>query len=91
MVVGNPREEERATRIRQARQVLAGDELQPPHEPYIFGERSTGLGPIARRYLFVVGALALISLLLYVIWGMGVASVVVLLLAIVLLAGWFIF
>ncbi len=87
----NPRDDERAARIRQARQVLAGPDVQPPHEPYIFGERSTGLGPIAQRYLLIVGALALISLILFLIWGMGVASVVVLFLAIALLAAWFIF
>ena len=89
--MGNPLDEERAARIRQARQVLAGNEPQPPREPYVFGERDPGLGPIEQRYLMVVGGLALLALVLFLIWGMGVSSVAVLLLAITLLAGWFVF
>ena len=86
----NPIDEERAARIRQARQVLAGPDLQPPHEPFAF-EREGVLDPIARRYLLVVGTLAIISLGLFAIWGMGPASAVLFLLALALLGGWLVF
>lgn len=88
--VDNPIDEERAARIRQARQVLAGSEIRPPHEPYAFGEPQ-GFDSIAQRYLLLVGALALISLLLYAVVGMGPASAVLFLLALALLAGWLVF
>jgi Flp pilus assembly protein TadB len=83
-------DEERAARIRQARQVLAGNELQPPHEPWAF-EPEGALDPIAQRYLLVVGALALVSLILFLVWGMGPASAVLFLLALALVAGWLVF
>ncbi len=86
----NPIDEERAARIREARQVLAGGDLTPPREPYAFGGHD-GLDPLAQRYLMVVGGLALVALLLFAFFGMGPASAVLLLLALALLAGWLVF
>jgi hypothetical protein len=86
--VENPIDEERAARIRQARQVLAGTDVQPPASPIHFGERGGPVGSNELRYLLVLAALLLLALLLYALWGMGPASVVFFFLALGLLAGW---
>jgi hypothetical protein len=84
-------EDDRAARIRQARQVLAGSDLQAPRDPLTFGSRSEWVSPEQLVYLVALAVLLVVAVLLFAIWGMGVASVVFMLLALALLAGWIIF
>jgi hypothetical protein len=84
-------EDDRTARIRQARQVLAGSDVQPPHDPLTFGNRSELISPEQIVYLAGLAVLLVVAVLLYAIWGMGIASVVFMLLALALLAGWVIF
>ena len=86
----NPNQEERAARIRQARQVLAGSEIEPPAEPLPFGQRPLFGFSRELSYLVALGILVLIAALLFAVWGMGPASAVLFLLALALLAGWFV-
>ncbi|MDP9471985.1 MAG: hypothetical protein M3Q71_15195 [Chloroflexota bacterium] len=83
--------DDRATRVREARQVFAGDELQAPSRPLDFGAEDALVNPTQRTYLIVLAALLVVALLLFAIWGLGVASPILLLLALALLAGWVIF
>jgi Flp pilus assembly protein TadB len=87
----SPSEEERAARIRQARQVLSGNQVQAPRHPLDFGRSDGLINPAQRLYLMVLGGLLILALVLYFIWGLGIASPVLALMALVLLAGWVIF
>ena len=86
----NPVDEERAARIRQARQVLAGTEIRPPDDPLGFGDRFTLGGSRELRYFVVLAALVVIAALVWAVWGMGPASPILFVLALALLAGWFV-
>lgn len=86
-----PTEEERAARIRQARQVLAGNEVQAPRHPLDFGQPEGVINPTQRIYLLLLAGLLVVALVLYFIWGLGIASPVLVIMAVVLLAGWVIF
>lgn len=81
-------DEDRADRIRKARQVLSGASLTPPEDPVGFGDRFTVGGATEFRYFVVLSALVILSAIVWAIWGMGVASPVLFLLALGLLAGW---
>ncbi len=86
----DPVDDDRATRIRHARQVLAGNELSPPDDSFGFGDRSVlGASP-ELRYLLGLAALVLLAAIIFAIWGMGAASPLIFLLALALLAGWFV-
>ena len=89
--MSNQPEDDRTTRVRQARQVFAGDELQAPSRPLDFGAEDTLINPTQRTYLIGLAALLIVALLLFAIWGLGAASPILLLLALALLAGWVIF
>ncbi len=86
----NPGEEDRAARVRQARQVLAGNEVTPPNDPVGFGDRFAVGGSGEFRYLLVLAALIVVSAAVWALWGMGAASAILFLLALALLAGWFV-
>jgi len=90
-VSSQPTEDERAARIRQARQVLAGSDLRTPGHPLDFRPHDALLNPVQRVYLLSLGAILLVAAVLFVIWGLGVASPVLAILAFALLAGWVIF
>jgi hypothetical protein len=87
--VDNPIDEERAARIRQARQVLAGTEIRAPEEPLGFADRFSVGGSTELRYFVALAALVLIAVVVWAAWGMGPASPVIFVLALALLAGWF--
>lgn len=87
----NPQENDLASRVRQARQVLAGSEIQPPDDPIDFGYQPGLLSPEQRIYLIALLVLLIVALVLLFIWSFGVASPVFFLLALGLVAGWFIF
>ena len=86
----DPSAEDRAARIRRARQVLAGPEIEPPDEPLDFGHRSLLGYSRELYYLLTLGALVVLAAILWAAWGMGPASAVLFLLALALLAGWFV-
>lgn len=82
------REQDRAARIRQSRQVIAGSDL-----PQSGGFTPVETGPTASPafwYLVGVAALVVLSAVLWAVAGMGWATPVLLLLALALLAGWFV-
>lgn len=86
----DPRDDERAARVRQARQVLAGSDLTTPDEPIGFGDRFGG-GPSGElRYFLIVAALVVVAAVVYLIWGALPASIVAFFVALLLLAGWFV-
>ena len=86
----NPIDEERAARIRQARQVLAGNEIRPPDDPLGFGERFAHGRVRELRYFLALALLVVLAAVVWVAWGMGPASPILFILALALLAGWFI-
>ena len=81
-------DEERAARIRAARQVLAGNEIETPQDLFKFGHDPAALGPIQVAYLAGLVGLLLVGLLLWALAGALAASVVFFLLAVALLAAW---
>ena len=89
--MNQPSEDAHATRARQARQVLAGGEVRAPRHPLDFTPEEGLLNPIQRAYLAVLLGLLLIALFLSLVWSLGVASPVLLILAFALLAGWVVF
>lgn len=85
-----PGSEERAARIKHSRQVLAGGDLQPAEEPLGFGPQLLVSGSGEFRYLIGLAVLVVLAAIVFSIWGMGPASLILLILALGLLAGWFI-
>ena len=83
-------DEDRAARIRQARQVLAGNEIAPADDPLGFGPRVILGGSGEFRYLVGLAVLVVLATIVWAIWGMGPASLILLVLAFALLAGWFV-
>ena len=81
---------ERAARIRQSRQVLSGADLRPADDPLGFGPQLLLAGSGEFRYLVGLAVLVLLAAIVWAIWGMGPASLILLVLALGLLAGWFI-
>lgn len=81
-------DEDRADRIRKARQVLSGASLTPPEDPIGYGDRFVIGGSTEFRYFLVLSGLVILSAIVWAIWGMGAASPVLFLLALGLLAGW---
>ena len=86
----DPRDDDRAARVRQARQVLAGSDLTPPTDPVGFGDRFGGAPSGELRYFLMVAALIVVAALVYLVWGAFPASIVAFLVALLLLAGWFV-
>ncbi len=83
-------DEERAARVRQARQVLAGNDLAPADDPLGFGPRVIMGGSGEFRYLIGLAVLVVLATIVWLTWGMGPASLILLILAFALLAGWFV-
>jgi hypothetical protein len=84
-----PADPERAERVRRGREVLSGGSLAPPPDLLGYGDRAFFGEGFEFRYFLVLSALVLLGALLWFVWGFGVASPVFLLLALALLAGWF--
>lgn len=84
------RDDDRAARVRQARQVLAGSDLSPADDPLGFGPPTILAGSGEFRYLVGLAVLVVLAAIVFAIWGMGPASFILLVLAFALLAGWFI-
>lgn len=89
-----PSEQDRLARARHARQVIAGNEIRPPSSYRLSSSGRVpehALSPSQRNYLIGVLVLLVLGLLLYVVFGFGVASIIFFLMALTLLFGWFVF
>jgi Flp pilus assembly protein TadB len=87
--VEQPPDDDRAARIRQARQVLAGNEIVVP-QTTSRSERRSGSLSGELRYFIALAAFVLLAAILYAIWGMTAATPVLVLLVAALLLAWFI-
>ncbi|HYI25274.1 MAG TPA: hypothetical protein VD767_07685 [Thermomicrobiales bacterium] len=84
-------QETRHERIRQARQVLAGDAIRPSPDPWVMDNGAMGLSALQRNYLITLVVLLVLGALLTWIIGLGVASIVLFVLALGLIASWLVF
>jgi Flp pilus assembly protein TadB len=90
--MNNGPEQDKMNRIRQARQVIAGSDVRPPSTYASSYASNAGLITSSQRtYLITVGALLVLSVLLWLIFSMGVASVIFFILSLLLIAGWLVF
>lgn len=88
----NSADDDAGARARHGRQVLAGSEVRPPADPINVGPRDQLLLPEQGAYLIGIAILLLIGLVLLGFWGVGVAaSILLFLLAVALIAAWFVF
>lgn len=80
----------RRTPGRATRQILSGSQLEPSRETV--GGHIQRPEPISLAFWYFVGlsALVLISAVVWAIWGMGAASVLLLFLSLGLIASWII-
>ncbi len=79
-------------RARHGRQVFVGSDIQPPDDALPFGGHDDFLLPEQIVYLIGLAVLLVIGLVLLWIWGLGIAaSIVFFLLALALIAAWFLF
>jgi hypothetical protein len=83
--------EARNTRIRQARQVLAGDAVRPSPDPWQVSSGAIPLSALQRNYLILLGIVLLVGVALAWTVGLGPASAVLFLLAVGLVAAWLVF
>ncbi len=84
-------DEDRRTRIRQARQVLAGDAIRPSPDPWASGGGALGMSALQRNYLILLAVLLILGLIIAYVLGAGVASVILFVLALGLIAAWLVF
>jgi Flp pilus assembly protein TadB len=78
-------------RIRQARQVLAGDAIRPSPDPWVLGSDAVPLSPLQRNYLVTLIILLLLGVILAWVIGLGVATIALFVLALGLIAAWLVF
>jgi len=81
----------RRTRIRQSRQVLAGDSIRPSPDPWVASGGLLGMSPLQRNYLILLAVLLILGLIIAYVLGIGVASVILFVLALGLIAAWLVF
>lgn len=87
-----PAEQVRLQRSRQSRQVFSGAEIQPPPRSLSsYGMSPSSLTQPQLLYASALGILLVLGLLLWLVFGMGVASIIFFLLALGLLGGWLAF
>ncbi len=85
-------ENDNIARARHGRQVFAGSDLQSPNAATDFSADDGRLGPEQIVYFIGIALLLVVGLLLLWILGLGIAaSIVFFLLAIALIAAWFLF
>ena len=83
--------ESQEARIRQARQVLAGDAIRPSPDPWVMGNDAVPLSPLQRNYLVTLVILLLLGVILAWVTSLTIASIVLFVLALGLLASWLVF
>ena len=87
-----PAEQARLQRSRQNRQIFSGAEIHPPSRTLSsYPAQSTTLTQPQMLYAASLGILLVLGILLWLIFGMGVASIIFFLLALGLLGGWLAF
>lgn len=84
-------DDDRRTRIRQSRQVLAGDSIRPSPDPWVAAGGALGMSPLQRNYLIMLVVLLVLGLIIAYVLGVGVASVILFVLALGLIAAWLVF
>ncbi|MDQ3540162.1 MAG: hypothetical protein M3440_05695 [Chloroflexota bacterium] len=84
-------DDEQRTRIRQSRQVLAGDSIRPSPDPWVATGGVLGMSPLQRNYLIVLMVLLVLGLIIAYVLGAGVASIILFVLALGLIAAWLVF
>jgi Flp pilus assembly protein TadB len=88
----NRPDDDRVQRSRQARQILSGAEIRPPNRSLgSYPAPTTVLTQPQMLYGAALGILLVLGLLLWLVFGMGVASIIFFLLALGLLGGWLAF
>lgn len=86
------RTNEEKARIRQARQVLAGDAVRPSPDPWAMAEGTIPLTPLQRNYVIALLVLLLVGALLAILVdSMLLASIPFFILALGLIAARFVF
>lgn len=83
--------DDRRARIRQARQVLAGDTIRPSPDPWVNGGGAIPLSSLQRNYLISLVILLILGVILANIISLGVASIVLFTVALGLIASWLVF
>ena len=79
-------------RIRQARQVLAGDAVRPSPDPWAMAEGTIPLTSLQRNYVIVLVVLLVVGAVLAILFGnLALATVPFFILAIGLIAARFVF
>lgn len=85
-------DQDRIERSRHARQILSGTDIKPPvRTGSTYPVSETALTQPQVIYAVSLGILLALSILLWLIFGMGVASIFFFLLALGLLGGWLAF
>lgn len=85
-------DDDRLARARQARQVISGGEVKPPSTRTGVYAAAGGLFTQSQRtYLISLGSLAVLAVLLWLVFSLGVASIILFLVALTLIAGWLVF
>ena len=84
-------DDDRRARIRQSRQVLAGDTVRPSPDPWVNGGGPVPLSSLQRNYLISLVILLILGVILAYIIGLGVASIVLFIVALGLIASWLVF
>jgi Flp pilus assembly protein TadB len=89
---GTRPDQDRLRRSRQARQILSGAEVRPPSRSFgSYPAPTTMLTQPQMLYGAALAVLLVLGLLLWLVFGMGVASIIFFLLALGLLGGWLAF
>lgn len=86
----NDRQQQRK-QLQNARQVLAGDAVRPSPDPWVMNDRTLPLTILQRNYLILLALLLVVGAVLVWLTGLGIASVVLFILAVALIGGWLIF
>ncbi len=100
--MASPYNDDAKQRSNRARQVISGSDIRPPGQSAYPGGPSSSQrfvayeeeGPMSSPqwiYLGILAALLALAIILYLVFGGGVASVFFFLLALALFCGWFVF
>jgi hypothetical protein len=98
--MASPYNDDAKRRANRARQVISGSDIRPPSpsaypggssQRYVSYEEEGPMSSPQWIYLGILAALLALAIILYLIFGGGVASVFFFLLALALFCGWFVF
>ena len=73
---------------RVTRQILSGAQLSPPRDTFSGDSTQLSSASLAYRYLVGLAVLVIVATLFWALWGPGLASIILLVLAVGLLASW---